>query len=111
MVQLEKLLGVPVELIAIHQKMPQASASATPIPDEKENGDGMSEIVKTVMVDGVRIDIKKRETGLFYATSPDIKGLLVAEYTIKKLKAAIPAAIADLRRAEEEAAESKKVTK
>ena len=44
----------------------------------------------------VRIKIEEGKAGLFYATSPDLKGLLVAEPTIDALDAAIPAAIAEL---------------
>jgi hypothetical protein len=36
------------------------------------------------------------QVGLFYATSPDLKGLLVAEKTKEELDRAIPCAIADL---------------
>jgi hypothetical protein len=47
----------------------------------------------------VRIRIEEGQTGLFYATSPDLKGLLVAEPSIDKLYEAIPRAISDLYRA------------
>jgi hypothetical protein len=62
-------------------------------------GREMSEIIVAAIVDGVRIDIEKGDAGLFYATSQDIKGLLVAEVTMEKLKAALPGAIKDIRRA------------
>jgi hypothetical protein len=44
----------------------------------------------------VRIKIEEGKTGLFYATSPDLPGLLVGEPTIDALEDAIPTAIADL---------------
>jgi hypothetical protein len=44
----------------------------------------------------VRIKIEEGKAGLFYATSPDLKGLLVAEPTIDALDEAIPQAIAEL---------------
>jgi hypothetical protein len=44
----------------------------------------------------VRVKIEEGKTGLFYATSPDLKGLLVAEPTIDALDEAIPQAIAEL---------------
>ncbi|MDJ0941918.1 MAG: hypothetical protein QNJ30_00510 [Kiloniellales bacterium] len=47
----------------------------------------------------VRVRTEEGETGLFYATSPDLPGLLVAEPTMDALEDAIPLAIADLYRA------------
>jgi hypothetical protein len=44
----------------------------------------------------VRISCEKGKTGLFYATSPDLKGLLVAEATIDAIQKAIPTAIRDM---------------
>jgi hypothetical protein len=44
----------------------------------------------------VRIKIEEGKTGLFYATSPDLPGLLVGEPTIDALENAIPQAIANL---------------
>ena len=44
----------------------------------------------------VRVKIEEGRTGLFFATSPDLKGLLAAEPTIDALHAAIGKAIADL---------------
>jgi hypothetical protein len=44
----------------------------------------------------VRIEVEEGNTGLFYATSPDLKGLLVAKPTIEALEQAIPLAVADL---------------
>jgi hypothetical protein len=44
----------------------------------------------------VRVKIEEGKTGLFYATSPDLKGMLVAEPTLDALEVAIPAGIADL---------------
>jgi hypothetical protein len=41
----------------------------------------------------VRIRIEEGKTGLFYATSPDLKGLLVAEPTMDALHRAIPECI------------------
>lgn len=41
----------------------------------------------------VRIKYEEGKTGLFYAISPDLKGLLVAKTTIDDLRAAIPNAI------------------
>jgi hypothetical protein len=44
----------------------------------------------------VRVRREEGKTGLFYATSPDLKGLLVAEPTLDALELAIPKAISDL---------------
>lgn len=44
----------------------------------------------------IRIDIEEGRAGLFYATSPNMKGLLVAENTKEKLLLAVPDAIRDL---------------
>src|SRR5579863_6140917 len=44
----------------------------------------------------VRVKREEGKTGLFYATSPDLKGLLVAEPTLDALENAIPQAITDL---------------
>jgi len=44
----------------------------------------------------VRIRCEKGKTGLLYATSPDLRGLLVAEATAEALKQAIPKAIRDM---------------
>jgi hypothetical protein len=44
----------------------------------------------------VRIKVEKGKEGLFYATSPSLKGLLVAEPTLEALDEAIPSAVADL---------------
>jgi hypothetical protein len=44
----------------------------------------------------VRIQRSEGQTGLFYATSPDLKGLLVAEPTLDALEKNIPHAIRDL---------------
>jgi hypothetical protein len=44
----------------------------------------------------VRVKIEEGKEGLFYATSPDLKGLLVAEPTIDELEMAIPQTISDL---------------
>ena len=44
----------------------------------------------------VRISIDQGRTGLLYATSPDLRGLLVAEPTMAELRAAIPQAVTDL---------------
>lgn len=41
----------------------------------------------------VRVRMKEGRTGLFFATSPDLTGLLVAEETIDGLKRAVPGAI------------------
>jgi hypothetical protein len=43
-----------------------------------------------------RIKIEEGKAGLFYATSPDLKGLLVAEPNIDDLDASISKSIADL---------------
>jgi hypothetical protein len=44
----------------------------------------------------VRIIREKGKAGLFYATSPDLEGLLVAEATIDALQTAIPNAIREM---------------
>lgn len=49
----------------------------------------------TTMARIVRVKREEGKTGLFYATSPDLKGLLVAEPTLDALERAIPKAIHD----------------
>ena len=44
----------------------------------------------------VRVKIEEGRTGLFFATSPDLPGLLVAERTMDALDEAIPRVIANL---------------
>ena len=44
----------------------------------------------------VRVKVEEGKTGLFYATSPDLKGLLVAEPTIDALEESIPRVISDM---------------
>jgi hypothetical protein len=44
----------------------------------------------------VRIKREEGKTGLFYATSPDLKGLLVAEPSLDALDRAVPQAIQEL---------------
>lgn len=44
----------------------------------------------------VRIKYEEGKTGLFYAISPDLKGLLVAKPTMDALEEAIPAAIKEM---------------
>lgn len=41
----------------------------------------------------VRVKVEQDDVGLFFATSPDLKGLLVAEPTREALDTAIPAAV------------------
>jgi hypothetical protein len=44
----------------------------------------------------VRVKVEEGKAGLFYATSPDLRGLLVAEPNIDDLDIAISKAITDL---------------
>jgi hypothetical protein len=44
----------------------------------------------------VRVKVEMGKAGLLYATSPDLRGLLVAEPTLEALQASIPTAVADL---------------
>lgn len=44
----------------------------------------------------VKVVIDQGKAGLFYATSPNLKGLLVAEHTLEEARAVVPQAIADL---------------
>jgi hypothetical protein len=44
----------------------------------------------------VRIEFEPGDAGLIFATSSDLRGLLVAERTMKEVEAAIPQAIEDL---------------
>jgi hypothetical protein len=44
----------------------------------------------------VRVKVEEGKAGLFYATSPDLRGLLVAKPTLDELDDAIPSAISDL---------------
>lgn len=41
----------------------------------------------------VRVFVERGQEGLFYATSPDLKGLLVAEKTVDALWESVPATI------------------
>lgn len=47
----------------------------------------------------VRIEIERGRTSLFYATSPDLTGLLVADPTWEAILASVPAAVANIQRA------------
>jgi hypothetical protein len=44
----------------------------------------------------VRVKVQEGKTGLFFATSPDLRGLLVAEPTMEALWDAVPTTIRDL---------------
>lgn len=44
----------------------------------------------------VRIRIEEDKAGLFYATSPELRGLLVAKPTMDELRADIPRAIREM---------------
>ena len=44
----------------------------------------------------VRVKVEQGKAGLFYATSPDLRGLLVAEPSFDALFEAVPQAITDL---------------
>src|SRR4051812_32996180 len=44
----------------------------------------------------VRVKVEEGKTGLFYATSPDLNGLLVAEPTLDALEEVFPGAISAL---------------
>lgn len=44
----------------------------------------------------VRLEFERGKAGLFYATSPDLEGLLVAAPTVEALHREIPKAISDL---------------
>ena len=44
----------------------------------------------------VHVDIAEKGAGLFVATSPDVKGLLVADTSLSAVFDAIPGAISDL---------------
>jgi hypothetical protein len=41
----------------------------------------------------LRVKVEQDDVGLFFATSPDLQGLLVAEPTLEALDKAIPAAV------------------
>lgn len=47
----------------------------------------------------LHVQVKEGRTGLFFATSNELKGLLVAEPTLDALERAIPSAISDLYKA------------
>ena len=49
------------------------------------------------MIERVTIEIEQGREGLYYATSPDIRGLLVAMRTVAEVWADIPRAIAEIR--------------
>lgn len=44
----------------------------------------------------VRVTVEKGREGLFYAESPDLKGLLVARSSIEELRRQIPVAIQEM---------------
>ena len=46
--------------------------------------------------DIVRVKIEQGKAGLFYATSPDLRGLLVGRPDLEALFEAVPQAITDL---------------
>ena len=46
----------------------------------------------------IRIDVKQ-EASLWFATSPDLRGLLVAEHTLEELDKHVPKAIEELHEA------------
>lgn len=59
----------------------------------------MSHLAKTnvsLKAQVMNVRVREGKEGLFYATSPQLKGLLVAEATMEELERAIPKAIADL---------------
>jgi predicted RNase H-like HicB family nuclease len=47
----------------------------------------------------IRFEVEQGEAGLWYGTSPDVKGLLVAEQTFAACLRMIPEAIENLERA------------
>jgi hypothetical protein len=56
--------------------------------------EAMTGSAKTARI--VRVKLEKGDAGLLFATSPDLKGFLVAERTEDALARAIPVAIAEL---------------
>ena len=50
-------------------------------------------------MDHIRVEVKEGKTGLFYATSPDLRGLLVTGRSADELERNIPEAIGDLSKA------------
>lgn len=59
-----------------------------------DEGDTMADAAMGAQI--VRVRLKEGKSGLFIATSPDLKGLLVAEKTVDALERAIPPAIAEM---------------
>jgi hypothetical protein len=53
-------------------------------------------MTKTKLAKLIRVKIEKGDTGLFYATSPELRGLLVAKRTVEEVEADIPRAIGEL---------------
>ena len=51
---------------------------------------------KTERADIIRVKVEEGKAGLFYATSPDLRGLLVAEPDLDALFEAIPREITNL---------------
>ena len=49
-----------------------------------------------------RLNIEKGETGLYYATSPDVKGLLAVGATSEEATTMVPDALAELYKAAQE---------
>jgi predicted RNase H-like HicB family nuclease len=48
----------------------------------------------------IRVSVEEGDAGLFYATSPDLRGLLVAAPTVDALESEVPSAIEAIFEAE-----------
>lgn len=48
----------------------------------------------------LRITVQKGKTGIFIATSPDIRGLMVVEHSMQELQKSIPDRIIELYKAQ-----------
>lgn len=56
----------------------------------------MNDVEAEETIDGIRVQIKQGVTGLWFGTSPEMRGLLVAEHSAEAVRRAIPSALRDL---------------
>lgn len=56
----------------------------------------MNETAMNEIILGIPVDIEEGASGLWFGTSPHLRGLLVAEHSEQAVREAIPAAISEL---------------
>lgn len=57
----------------------------------------MEQYLSEFEIDGLRVEVEEGEAGLFYGTSPDEPGLLIAKQSRADVFKAAPQALAELR--------------